>query len=145
MMGRISETVKAGGGEIIGIIPNALLAREGGREPAELRIVRSMHHPMRNHNSAAAEALTGRTPVSGDLELLGDEARSYPTLGSSVSYALGSRSRIAGRISRRIGDDRRSGREDKVVWNTRPFNVYRSRAIILGGCHAQLVIKRCRA
>src|SRR5947207_11949590 len=44
MMGRISETVKAGGGEIIGIIPNALLAREGGRvEPAELRIVRSMH------------------------------------------------------------------------------------------------------
>src|SRR5436190_737071 len=44
MMGRISETVKAGGGEVVGIIPNALLAREGGRvELAELRIVRSMH------------------------------------------------------------------------------------------------------
>jgi uncharacterized protein (TIGR00730 family) len=44
MMGRISETVKSGGGEIVGIIPNALLAREGGRmELPELRIVRSMH------------------------------------------------------------------------------------------------------
>lgn len=44
MMGRISETVKNGGGEIIGIIPNALLAREGGRaDIGELRVVRSMH------------------------------------------------------------------------------------------------------
>src|SRR6185436_14119739 len=44
MMGRIAETVRSGGGEITGIIPNALLAREGGRvELAELRIVRSMH------------------------------------------------------------------------------------------------------
>ena len=44
MMGRISETVKSGGGEIIGIIPNALLAREVGRNDiGELRIVRSMH------------------------------------------------------------------------------------------------------
>ena len=44
MMGRISETVKNGGGEIVGIIPKALLAREvGRRDPAELRIVRSMH------------------------------------------------------------------------------------------------------
>jgi hypothetical protein len=54
-----------------------------------LAIIRSMHHPMRNHNSAAAEALTGRTPAGGDLELLADEARSFPTLGSSVSFALG--------------------------------------------------------
>ena len=44
MMGRISETVKVGGGEIIGVIPSALLAREVGRvELADLRIVRSMH------------------------------------------------------------------------------------------------------
>jgi uncharacterized protein (TIGR00730 family) len=44
MMGTISETVKSGGGEIIGIIPRALLAREGGRDGlSELRIVRSMH------------------------------------------------------------------------------------------------------
>ena len=44
LMGRISETVKTGGGEIIGVIPRALLAREVARvDPAELRIVRSMH------------------------------------------------------------------------------------------------------
>lgn len=59
-----------------------------------LALVRSMHHPMRNHNSAAAEALTGRTPVGGDLELLADEARSFPTLGSSVSFALESRAHV---------------------------------------------------
>ncbi len=59
-----------------------------------LAIVRSMHHPMRNHNSAAAEALTGRTPLGGDLELLADESRSFPTLGSSVSYALGARAHV---------------------------------------------------
>jgi uncharacterized protein (TIGR00730 family) len=44
MMGRIAETVKAGGGEVRGVIPRALLAREGVRtDLAELRIVRSMH------------------------------------------------------------------------------------------------------
>jgi uncharacterized protein (TIGR00730 family) len=44
LMGRISETVKSGGGEIIGIIPSALLGREVGRQDiGELRVVRSMH------------------------------------------------------------------------------------------------------
>jgi hypothetical protein len=57
-------------------------------------LVRSVHHPMRNHNSAAAEVLTGRTPAGGDLELLADEARSYPTLGSAVGYALGPRAHV---------------------------------------------------
>ena len=52
-------------------------------------LVRSLHHPMRNHNSAAAEALTGRTPAGGDQELLTDDPRGLPTLGSAVSYALG--------------------------------------------------------
>jgi hypothetical protein len=56
-----------------------------------LALVRSVHHPMRNHNSAAAEALTGRTPAGGDQELLTDDPRGLPTLGSAVSYALGSR------------------------------------------------------
>src|SRR5437016_14472235 len=28
-----------------------------------LAIIRSLHHPMRNHNSAAVEALCGRTPL----------------------------------------------------------------------------------
>jgi hypothetical protein len=54
-----------------------------------LALVRSLHHPMRNHNSAAAEALTGRTPAGGDQELLTDDPRGLPTLGSAVSYALG--------------------------------------------------------
>jgi len=53
--------------------------------------VRSLHHPMRNHNSAAAESLTGRTPAGGDQELLTDDPRGLPTLGSAVSYALGPR------------------------------------------------------
>ena len=44
LMGRISETVKNGGGEVIGIIPKTLLVREVGRvDLAELRVVRSMH------------------------------------------------------------------------------------------------------
>jgi hypothetical protein len=54
-------------------------------------LVRGLHHPMTNHNSAAAEALTGRTPAGGDLELLADDPRGIPTLGSAVSFALGSR------------------------------------------------------
>jgi hypothetical protein len=60
----------------------------------QLVLVRSMHHPMRNHNSAAAEALTGRTPAGGDQELLTDDPRGLPTLGSAVSYALGSHAHI---------------------------------------------------
>jgi Protein of unknown function (DUF1501) len=60
----------------------------------KVALIRGVHHPMRNHNSAAAEMLTGRTPVSGDLELLADEARSYPTLGSAVNYGLGARAGV---------------------------------------------------
>src|SRR5437762_2610340 len=45
-----------------------------------LAIVRSMHHPMRNHNSAAAEVFTGRTPDGGDQELLTDDPRGTPNL-----------------------------------------------------------------
>jgi hypothetical protein len=60
----------------------------------KVAIVRSLHHPMRNHNSAAAEALTGRTPAGGDQELLSDDPRGLPTFGSAVSFALGSRANI---------------------------------------------------
>jgi hypothetical protein len=60
----------------------------------QLALVRSLHHPMRNHNSAAAEALTGRTPAGGDQELLVDDPRGLPTLGSAVSYALGPRAHV---------------------------------------------------
>jgi hypothetical protein len=59
------------------------------RLAGKLAVVRGMHHPMRNHNAAAAEALSGRTPLAGDLELLADDGRSFPTLGSAVSFGLG--------------------------------------------------------
>jgi hypothetical protein len=59
-----------------------------------LALIRSVHHPMRNHNSAAAEALTGRTPAGGDQELLTDDPRGLPTLGSAVSFALGSHAHL---------------------------------------------------
>jgi hypothetical protein len=51
----------------------------------KLAIVRSLHHPMRNHNSAAVEALCGRTPLKGDLELLADDPNSFPCYGSILS------------------------------------------------------------
>jgi hypothetical protein len=65
-----------------------------GRLMDRLALVRGVHHPMRNHNSAAAEALTGRTPAGGDQELLTDDPRGMPTLGSAVSFALGSRANV---------------------------------------------------
>lgn len=57
-----------------------------------LTVIRSMHHGMRNHNSAAVEALCGRTPLRGDLELLADDALSFPCLGACVSYLAQSQS-----------------------------------------------------
>jgi Protein of unknown function (DUF1501) len=59
-----------------------------------LALVRSLHHPMRNHNSAAAETLTGHSPAGGDQELLADDPRGFPTLGSAVGYALGRRAHV---------------------------------------------------
>jgi hypothetical protein len=52
----------------------------------KLTVVRSMHHPMRNHNAAAVESLCGRHPLKGDLELLADDPNSFPCYGSSLSY-----------------------------------------------------------
>jgi hypothetical protein len=50
-------------------------------------IIRSGHHTMRNHNAAAVEALCGRTPLRGDLELLAnDPTTDFPCYGSAVSY-----------------------------------------------------------
>jgi hypothetical protein len=51
----------------------------------KLAIIRSMHHPMRNHNAAAVEALCGRTPLKGDLELLADDPNSFPCYGAVLS------------------------------------------------------------
>jgi len=55
-----------------------------------LCVVRSAHHPMRNHNSAAVEALCGRTPLKGDLELLANDPTSdFPCFGSALTYLKG--------------------------------------------------------
>ena len=43
-----------------------------------LAIVRSLHHPMTNHNAAAFAALSGRSPAKGDLELLGNDRNDPP-------------------------------------------------------------------
>lgn len=52
-------------------------------------IIRSMHHGMTNHNAAAVEALCGRTPLRGDLELLADDELSFPCYGAAFEYVLG--------------------------------------------------------
>jgi hypothetical protein len=54
----------------------------------KLAIVRTMHHPMRNHNAAAVEALCGRSPLGGDAELLADNANDFPCYGAVVSQRL---------------------------------------------------------
>lgn len=59
-----------------------------------LALVRSVHHPMTNHNAAAAETLTGRTPPGGDQELLQDDARSFPCYGSALTCALRDETRV---------------------------------------------------
>ncbi len=52
-----------------------------------LAVIRSTHHTMRNHNAAAVEALCGRTPIKGDLELLAnDPTTDFPCYGAAVSY-----------------------------------------------------------
>jgi hypothetical protein len=56
-------------------------------------IVRSMHHGMKNHNSAAVEALCGRTPLRGDLELLSDDELSFPCYGAIFEYLHASQQR----------------------------------------------------
>jgi hypothetical protein len=53
-----------------------------------LAIIRSMHHPMTNHNAAAFATLSGRNPLKGDLELLGNDRNDPPCLGSTLSATL---------------------------------------------------------
>jgi hypothetical protein len=64
-----------------------------------LAIVRGMHHTMRNHNSAAVEALCGRTPLKGDLELLADDPASFPCYGAALSYARPGRRGIPSHVA----------------------------------------------
>ncbi|WP_422928894.1 DUF1501 domain-containing protein [Singulisphaera sp. PoT] len=53
-----------------------------------LAIIRSVHHPMTNHNAAAFATLSGRPPLKGDLELLGNDRNDPPCLGSALSHQL---------------------------------------------------------
>jgi len=66
----------------------------------KLAIVRGLHHPMRNHNSAAVEALCGRTPLKGDLELLAnDPLTDFPCYGSAVAHLLPARNAVPAHVA----------------------------------------------
>jgi Protein of unknown function (DUF1501) len=66
----------------------------------KLAILRGMHHPMRNHNSAAVEALCGRTPLKGDLELLAnDPLTDFPCYGSALARLLPARSAVPAHVA----------------------------------------------
>jgi len=53
-----------------------------------LAVIRSMHHPMTNHNAAAFTALCGRNPLKGDLELLSNDRNDPPCYGAILSATL---------------------------------------------------------
>jgi hypothetical protein len=55
-----------------------------------LTIIRSVHHPMTNHNAAAFATLSGRMPARDD-PLLSDNANDPPCLGSVLSRQLAGR------------------------------------------------------
>ncbi|MFO0946630.1 MAG: DUF1501 domain-containing protein [Planctomycetota bacterium] len=60
----------------------------------KLCILRGMHHKMSNHNSAAVEALCGRAPLRGDLELLADDELSFPCHGAALGYSWRNRGTV---------------------------------------------------
>jgi Protein of unknown function (DUF1501) len=60
--------------------------RHSARVVDRLAIIRSLHHPMTNHNAAAFTALSGRAPAKGDLELLANDRNDPPCLGSILSH-----------------------------------------------------------
>ncbi|MEO2046838.1 MAG: DUF1501 domain-containing protein [Pirellulales bacterium] len=58
----------------------------------KLAVIRSLHHPMTNHNAAMYEMLVGRTPSGGDNEILGASRTSdFPSYGSVLDYCLDKR------------------------------------------------------
>jgi hypothetical protein len=63
-------------------------------------VIRSAHHTMRNHNAAAVEALCGRTPLRGDLELLAnDPTTDFPCYGSALSYTKGATPNVPSHVA----------------------------------------------
>ncbi len=65
------------------------------RQMHRVALIRSLHHPMKNHNAAAVEALCGRTPLGGDQELLADTSQTFPCYGSVIRWLEGDASRGA--------------------------------------------------
>jgi hypothetical protein len=53
----------------------------------KVTLVRSVHHPMKNHNSASYYALTGHAPPSDDIRLR-DTLELFPAYGSVVDHLL---------------------------------------------------------
>ena len=53
----------------------------------KVAIIRSMHHPMTNHNAAMYEALAGRLPTGGDIDVLpANRTDDCPSYGSTLTY-----------------------------------------------------------
>jgi hypothetical protein len=54
----------------------------------KVAVVRSLHHGMRNHDSACAETFTGRIPPGGDKEnfIPVSESAVFPSCGAALSY-----------------------------------------------------------
>jgi hypothetical protein len=81
-------------GEFATIATTVPSLRIGEHLPAMARVmhkvavIRGMHHPMRNHDSACAEALTGRAPAGGDAENFAPPptAQVFPGIGAALSY-----------------------------------------------------------
>jgi uncharacterized protein (TIGR00730 family) len=70
LMGVVADATLAAGGEVIGVIPHALAARElAHREVADMRIVPSMHA-----RKALVEALLRHRPPEGPEWITPDEA-----------------------------------------------------------------------
>ena len=62
--------------------------RHSAKVMDRLAVVRSLHHPMTNHNAAAFATLSGRMPAKGDLDTLGNDRNDPPCLGSVLSHEL---------------------------------------------------------
>ena len=54
----------------------------------KLAVVRSMHHPMTDHNAAMYEVLVGRDPFGGNAPVVTDRKNDFPSHGSALSYLV---------------------------------------------------------
>jgi Protein of unknown function (DUF1501) len=62
----------------------------------KVALIRSMHHAMRNHDSACTETLTGREPFGGDRENFTplNDLQVFPCYGASLTYARKGASKV---------------------------------------------------